>query len=94
MRELRRLFRVYGGVIVDFQQIDNMLYLEELASEERLEDICNWSGRSRCSGAVALWTRSDGVTWPLCETHTRERDRLERRLVREYPNSVYAGGQS
>lgn len=73
---------------MDFEQIDNMLYLEELASEERLENICNSSGRSRCSGAVGFWTRSDGVTWPLCETHSRERDRLERRLVREY------GGQS
>jgi hypothetical protein len=73
---------------VDFDQIDQMLYLEELASEEKLEDLCNWSGRSRCSGAVGFWTRSDGVSWPLCEVHTGERERLERRLVREY------GGQS
>ena len=79
---------------MDFEQIDQMLYLEELASEEKLEDLCNWSGRSRCSGAVGFWTRSDGVTWPLCEVHTVERERLERRLVRDYPSSVYVGGQS
>lgn len=73
---------------MDFEEIDNMLYLEELAIEERLFPFCNWSGRSECSGTVGLWTRSDGVTWSLCEVHSRERDRLERRLLREY------GGQS
>ena len=79
---------MHGGLVVDFDQIDQLLYLEELASEETLEDTCNLSGRSRCSGAVGFWTRSDGVAWPLCEAHTGERERLERRLVREY------GGQS
>ena len=74
--------RIENGEIVE------LATSEELASEEKLEDLCNWSGRSRCSGAVGFWTRSDGVSWPLCEVHTGERERLERRLVREY------GGQS